>query len=223
MSITSVLFDLDGTLLQTADDLGAALNHVLAKYKLPLVDSQAYTPEASNGSKGLLQLGFGEQLKNYDFEVLKAQLLQYYGENIAVYCQYFPQVAQTLTLLNERHIPWGIVTNKPGFLTTPLLRHFPLLEHCQVVVSADTVGIAKPDPKPMYYALDKLKVKAQNCLYVGDAERDIQAGKNANMPTAAALFGYISDNDDPKHWQADYYLNQFADLTDILTMDTKSA
>lgn len=189
MSINSVLFDLDGTLLQTADDLGAALNHILAQHDMPLVDAKAYTSEASNGSRGLLTLGFGEQLKNYDFESLKQQLLHYYAENIAIHTQYFPQVAETLSLLNEQQIPWGIVTNKPEFLTTPLVKHFELLDNCQVVVSGDTVGVAKPDPKPMYFALQHLGVDAKSCLYVGDAKRDIQAGKNADMPTAAALYG----------------------------------
>ena len=187
MKLDSVLFDLDGTLLQTADDLGAALNYVLAKYDMPLVDAKAYTPEASNGSRGLLELGFGDELKNYDFESLKQQLLQYYGENIAIHTDYFPQVAETISLLNEQNIPWGIVTNKPEFLTLPLVKHFKLLDKCQVVVSGDTVGVAKPDPKPMRFALKKLGVEAETCLYVGDAKRDIEAGKNTNMPTAAAF------------------------------------
>lgn len=216
MKLTSVLFDLDGTLLQTADDLGAALNHVLAQHDMPLVDAKAYTPEASNGSRGLLELGFGAQLKNYDFERLKQQLLQCYAENIAIHTQYFPQVAETLSLLNEQHIPWGIVTNKPEFLTTPLVKHFELLDNCQVVVSGDTVGVSKPDPKPMHFALQKLGVNAQDCLYVGDAKRDIEAGKNTNMPTASALYGYIDEHEDPLTWQADFNLTTFKQLVEVM-------
>ena len=219
MKLDSVLFDLDGTLLQTADDLGDALNYVLAKHDMPLVDAKAYTPEASNGSRGLLELGFGDKLKNYDFESLKQQLLQYYGENIAIKTDYFPQVAETLSLLNEQNIPWGIVTNKPEFLTLPLVKHFKLLDECQVVISGDTVGVAKPDPKPMRFALEKLAMPAETCLYVGDAKRDIEAGKNTNMPTAAAFYGYISEGDDPNLWQADFNLETFGQLIEVMNLN----
>jgi phosphoglycolate phosphatase len=212
MSINSVLFDLDGTLLQTADDLGAALNHVLDTHGLPQITAEHYTQQASNGSRGLLQLGFGDELKNHDFERLKSQLLQFYADNIAVHTNYFAEVAETLSFLNQRKIPWGIVTNKPQFLTTPLVSHFELLQNCHVVVSGDTVGIAKPDPKPMFHALKHLGTNAAQCLYVGDARRDIEAGKNAGMPTAAALWGYIEAHDHPHSWQADHLFGQINDL-----------
>jgi phosphoglycolate phosphatase len=216
MKFDSVLFDLDGTLLNTADDLGAALNYVLRQQGLPEVTQQQYTPEASNGSKGLLQLGLGDNFENYDFEALKEQLLSYYAENIAIHTDYFDEVVKTLTFLDNNNIAWGIVTNKPAFLTTPLLEYFPLLKNCRVVVSGDTVGIAKPHPKPMLHALEKINGQAHSCLYVGDAQRDIEAGKRAGMKTVAALYGYIDEADDSTRWAADYSIDCISKLIPIL-------
>jgi 2-phosphoglycolate phosphatase len=218
MKFSSVLFDLDGTLLKTADDLGAALNFVLRQYNKPTVSAALYTPEASNGSKGLLQLGFGQSFEQYDFEQLKSQFLSHYADNIACHTNYFDEVVKTLTYLNDNNVPWGIVTNKPEFLTTPLLTHFPLLENCHTVVSGDTVGVAKPNPKPMFHAFDEMKQRAgsdispEHCLYVGDAQRDIEAGKNGGMKTVAALYGYIEPSDDVASWGADFEIETFGDL-----------
>jgi 2-phosphoglycolate phosphatase len=216
MKFCSVLFDLDGTLLDTADDLGAALNHVLVKHGKTTVLPQYYTPEASNGSKGLLKLGFGEQLCEYDFDTLKAQLLDYYAANIAIHTQFFDGVVPTLQYLNENNIPWGIVTNKPAFLTDPLLKHFALFDHCRTIVSGDTVGVAKPNPKPMLHALKELNMPVEGCLYVGDAKRDIEAGKNVNMKTAVALYGYIDPNEDVTSWAADLHFNSLNALIKLI-------
>ncbi len=222
MKFSSVLFDLDGTLLKTADDLGAALNFVLRQHNKPTISTALYTPEASNGSKGLLQLGFGSSFEEYDFESLKAQFLTHYADNIACHTDYFDEVVKTLTFLNDNNIAWGIVTNKPEFLTTPLLKHFPLLENCLTVVSGDTVGVAKPNPKPMFHAFNEMKqgfakntgrnIIPEQCLYVGDAQRDIEAGQNAGMKTVAALYGYIDSSDDVTTWGADFEIERFGDL-----------
>ncbi len=224
MKFDSVLFDLDGTLLDTADDLGAALNQVLAKHGKTAVSADLYTPEASNGSKGLLKLGFGEQFIGYDFEVLKAQFLAQYLNNIAVHSQFFDDVADTLKYLNAQGIPWGVVTNKPAFLTDPLLKHFDLFtpaqtdsrSYCRTIVSGDTVGVAKPNPAPMLHALKALDMPAETCLYVGDAKRDIEAGQNVNMKTAAALYGYIADGDDVNSWGADYHFDSLRELLELV-------
>lgn len=217
LKFTSVLFDLDGTLLHTADDLGAAMNYVLRQHGKPQVSPLLYTPEASNGAKAMLQLGFGDSFAEYDFDTLRSQFLTHYVDHIAHHTTYFAQVVKTLTFLNENNIPWGIVTNKPTYLTTPLLTHFPLLENCHIVVSGDTVGVSKPDPKPMLHALDGLNpdgnLDAAHCLYVGDAERDIAAGKNAGMPTAAALYGYINSGEDISRWGADYHFTSLGALS----------
>ncbi|MFT4926346.1 MAG: 2-phosphoglycolate phosphatase [Phenylobacterium sp.] len=222
MTFSSVLFDLDGTILDTADDLGAALNFVLAKHGKTAVSADCYTPEASNGSKGLLKLGFGEAFIGYDFEVLKAELLQYYCANIAVHTDFFAGVTDALNHLNQNNIPWGIVTNKPAFLTEPLLTHYPEFAHCRTVVSGDTLKVAKPSPEPLLYGLNEMDASfaqgcpASGCLYVGDALRDIEAGRNAGMKTAAALYGYIADGDDVDSWGADYHFDSLLELVELM-------
>lgn len=216
MNYQCILFDLDGTLLDTADDLGSALNHVLSLYGKPAVSSKDYTPTASHGAKVMLQLGFGDEFKKHNFDELRGQFLDYYLNNIATHTRYFNEVVKTLNILNNKDIPWGIVTNKPEFLTTPLLKSFELLENCACVVSGDTVGAAKPDPKPILHALTQMDCDASTGIYVGDAERDIEAGRNAKMYTVAALYGYISDTDYPGQWQADKQINCFSEIIQLL-------
>lgn len=216
MKFRGILFDLDGTLLQTADDLGAALNAVLRHHGFAEVAPEHYTDQASNGAKALLQLGFAEQFENHEFAQLRAQFLDYYLNNIAVHTKYYDEVVKTLTFLNRQKIPWGIVTNKPEYLTTALLEHFPLLRDCAVVVGGDTVGKAKPHPEPMLYALDKIGLDGSDCLYVGDAKRDIEAGRNVNMTTVAASYGYVAEDDDIGSWQADHQIDSFAQILDLL-------
>ena len=143
---------------------------MLRQYNKPEVSAQLYTPEASNGSKGLLQLGFGESFEQDDFEQLKGQFLTHYADNIACHTDYFDEVVKTLTFLTDNNIPWGIVTNKPGYLTTPLLKHFPLLENGPTGVSGDTVGVAKPNPKPMFHAFDEIVFAAIDLNRIGIQE-----------------------------------------------------
>lgn len=213
---SAVLFDLDGTILDTADDLGLALNHVLKQSGLPEVSPAEYKPVASHGSRGLLNLGFGDALGKFDLEALKAEFLAFYLNNICVQTSYMPFAQETLIQLNQRDIPWGIVTNKPEFLTTRLVTYFPLLEECRVIVSGDTLPKAKPDPGLINWAMGRINVLPQNTLYIGDAERDIEAGRHAFTKTAVVLNGYIRDEDKPLNWGADLVLNDLSTLTDHL-------
>lgn len=213
----AVLFDLDGTILDTADDLGHALNHVLRSYDLPEISATEYRPVASHGSRGMLNLGFGDLIGKFDFETLKQEFLDYYLNNICQDTCYMPDAEQALMTLNELGIPWGIATNKPEFLTTSLVTHFPLLQYCGVVVSGDTLPKAKPDPGLLNWAMGRLNVLPQHTLYVGDAERDIEAGRSAFMRTAVILNGYIREEDKPLDWGADIVLNDLSNLTDHLT------
>lgn len=208
----AVLFDLDGTLLDTARDLGNALNHVLSHLDLPLVGYEQYRNIASDGAKGLLQLGLADKFEHYDFEFVRTMLLDFYQNHICVDTKPFTGVNDILNELNKRAIPWGIVTNKPAFLTDVLLTHFPLMQQCGVVVSGDTLLKRKPDPLPLTYAANKLKVNCANTLYVGDALRDIQAAKAAGMPSAVADYGYIDGTINSKAWQANYHLQNPLDL-----------
>lgn len=203
-TVAGVLFDLDGTLLDTADDLGAALNHVLVSHGLPIVAAEKYRPVASDGAKGLLELGFGKRISDFDFMALRAQFLDYYENNIATHTTLYPGVAQLLQTLESQQIPWAIVTNKPEGLTQKLLPHYLEFNQCAVMVGGDTLTKRKPDPAPLLHACNMMKVAPQKCFYVGDALRDIAAGNSAKMTTFIAQWGYILPDEDCNAWQADH-------------------
>ena len=210
--LASVLFDLDGTLLDTADDLGAALNHVLQQYNKPAVAAKDYRPIASDGALGLLKLGFGHDIKQYDYEVLRQQFLNYYQENIAVHTRLYPGVKALLQHLEDHAIPWGIITNKPEGLTKLLLPHYPEFTNCAVMVGGDTLAKRKPDPEPILHACEQINVDNKQCFYVGDALRDIQSGNSAQMTTFVAKWGYILSNENCQTWQADHIIEKPLDL-----------
>ena len=210
----AVLFDLDGTLLDTARDLGNALNQILKGLRRPTVAYDSYRNIASDGAKGMLELGLGEDLKDYDFADLRQQFLDYYENNICVETDYFIGVESLLLALNHNKIPWGIVTNKPEFLTLQLIPSFPLLQNCSVVVSGDTLSKRKPHPLPLLHAEEKLELASPNTWYVGDAKRDIQAANSANMCSVIAQYGYISDKQQTNSWDADLSIYSPNELLD---------
>lgn len=208
----AILFDLDGTLLDTARDLGNALNQILVSLERPTVDYKSYRNIASDGAKGMLELGFGEDLKDYDFAGLRQQFLDYYENNICVETEYFVGVESLLLALNQNKVPWGIVTNKPEFLTLQLITSFPLLQNCGVVISGDTLSERKPHPLPLLHAEEKLELALPNTWYIGDAKRDIQAANSANMFSVIAQYGYISDIQQTKSWNADLSIDSPGEL-----------
>lgn len=201
-TLKAVLFDLDGTLLDTAPDLAYALNSLLiSQQRQPLPFAQIRAV-ASHGSKGLLKLGFNITEAAAEFDTLKTQLLTIYHQNIARQTRVFNGINQVLTCLKEQALPWGIVTNKPAWLTEPLLQAISFDTAPACIVSGDTVSRAKPFPDSLLYACNLIDCAADECLYIGDAERDIQAGKNAGMQTLVALYGYLAADDKPLQWQA---------------------
>lgn len=212
----AVLFDLDGTLLDTAPDLAAALNHVLQrenKATLPLADIRHV---ASDGALGLIKLGFNINAEHPEYLKLKEKILAYYQSNIDQHSCLFLGMEKILDYCEENFIPWGIVTNKPGYLTERLLKKLRLLDKAQCVVSGDTLKQRKPDPAPLLYAAKLLNRTPERCCYVGDAERDIVAAKAANMTAVGALYGYIPSDIDPFSWNADAYVKTPLELMSIL-------
>ncbi|GGA69124.1 phosphoglycolate phosphatase [Neiella marina] len=199
----AVLFDLDGTLLDTAPDLVAALNKVLAAIGEPQADYDHVCDFASHGAIGLLRRALGERLDEFDIGQLRQQFLDVYANDIASGTTLYPGIEALLIELDQRKVPWGIVTNKPGFLTDALLPHFPQFSQCQVVISGDTCGVAKPHPLPMTTAAEKIATATENILYIGDAERDMEAGNKVSMTTLLAMWGYIDSADQIADWQAD--------------------
>jgi len=212
----AILFDLDGTLLDTANDLGAALNYVLSKHNIDTVSKERFRPVASDGAKGLLELGFGEQLIHYDYEALRSEFLGYYEKNIAVHTCLYPGIEQLLTNLNNENIPWAIVTNKPIGLTLELLPHFSCFTHCKSVVGGDSLKERKPHPAPLLYACKEMAVNESDCIYVGDAIRDIEAGNSAGMLTIIAQWGYIIDKQSCHHWHADLIAENVTNIAKII-------
>lgn len=214
--IRAVLFDLDGTLADTAPDLGLALNLLREEEGLPALPHDVIRPVASHGARGLLQLGFELGPEDARFVSLRDRFLAHYTAHICDGTQLFPGMAEVLQYLVHRQMPWGIVTNKPARFTDPLLARLVMPCRPGVVVSGDTVGVAKPDPRPMRFACEQIGVNPEHCLYIGDAERDIEAGRAVGMSTAIAEWGYLSLADRPETWGADYHLTQPASIPSIL-------
>lgn len=214
-----VLFDLDGTLVDTAPDLVHALNAVLkVEGKEPLPFEQARSA-ASHGAGALLKLGFGE-MSETDLRTRTRLFLDYYAANICVDSELFPGVELILERLEALGIPWGIVTNKPALLTFALLDELRLRERAYSVVSGDTLPVAKPHPEPLLYAAEQCEVDPTNCIYIGDAERDMQAANRAGMMGLVAGYGYIAHDDQPDLWGAKGVLTQPLDLMHWLTVQS---
>ncbi len=207
-----VLFDLDGTLLDTAPDLAAALNRLRRERGEPALPPAAIRPTVSRGSPGMLKLGFGLEPDDARFAELNQRFLELYRAAIAVHTTLFPGMADVLVHLESAGIHWGVVTNKPGWLTEPLLQALDIWPRAACVVSGDTLAQRKPDPEPLWYACERVGVAPGRSLYVGDAERDVQAGNRAGLVTLVAGFGYLSGEDRPEDWGADGFLERPADL-----------
>jgi phosphoglycolate phosphatase len=212
MQITTVLFDLDGTLLDTAPDLAAALNTVLAENRREPLPYETIRGVVSHGGMALIKLGFGLDESSPDFEPLRQRLLSVYRANLSSRTRPFPGMAELLDQLEQDGRNWGVVTNKPAWLTEPLLQDLGLLQRAACVVSGDTLDERKPHPAPMLHACEQSGSRPEQCVYIGDARRDIEAGKNAGMLTLVALFGYFMGDDRPREWQADGILKQPLDL-----------
>jgi len=209
----AVLFDLDGTLLDTAPDLGAAVNHVLQREGMAPLPDTVIRRIASDGALGLLKAGFGEeQLARMDTPALRQALLDYYAAHLYEGTRPYQGMPEFIAWLNTQGIRWGIVTNKPAFLTEPLMAQVAELPHCGVIVSADTLPVRKPHPDPMFYACAQLGVEPAECLYVGDHIRDIEAGRAAGMRTAIAGWGYMDPAEATTEWGADWNFDDVAAL-----------
>ena len=202
--IQAVLFDLDGTLADTAPDLGGALNAVLRRHNLPEKSIAEIRPYAGHGAAGLIKLGAGITPDHTDYTRWRTEYLDEYDSRYAQDTELFDGVNELIAELGKRGIKWGIITNKPMRFTDKLVPKLGFVIPPAVVVSGDTCGESKPSVKPMLYACGQIHADPQHTLYVGDAERDIQAGRNSGMTTVLAEWGYISDEDDTDSWQPDY-------------------
>lgn len=205
--IHTVLFDLDGTLADTAPDLALALNTLRAEENLDALPYDLIRQEASFGGKALIKLGFDLNVDTPEFEALRQRFLELYKNNLCEHTRLFDNMDKVIDGILAAGLNWGIVTNKPSWLTDPLLALMQLDHTPVVVVSGDTTGNSKPHPEPLLHACEVAGSQPGQCLYVGDAERDIEAGQRAGMKTLVALFGYIRDDDTPEKWGADGLVN----------------
>lgn len=202
-SIRVVLFDLDGTLADTAPDLALALNLTRADAGLPPVPPEQLRPFASHGARGLLGAGMDLQPGDATFEDRRNAFLRHYRNNLSTLTTLFPGIDDLLEQLESGGMIWGIVTNKPGWLTDPLVAALGLDHRSGCTISGDTAARPKPDPAPLLLAAERLAVSPAECLYVGDDRRDAVAAEAAGMRALAAAWGYIAAGDDINAWGAE--------------------
>lgn len=211
-----VLFDLDGTLVDTAPDLGFALNQQRLARGMPELPIEAVRSQASSGARGLLKIGFGIEPGQSGYEAMRDEFLDIYEDNLARGSRLFPGVSALLEQIERRGLRWGIVTNKTERFTFPLLRALALIERAACVICGDTTPNPKPHPAPLLAAAQTLGVPPGRCIYVGDDERDVQAGHAAGMPVVVARYGYLGNGTPPEQWGADWFVDSPTDLLDIL-------
>ena len=200
--IQAVLFDLDGTFADTAPDLGYAVNLMRKARNLPPVPEEKTRPVTSSGARGLLGAGFGITPDHADYLAMRDEFLNLYEANLCRDTRLFDGMAELINSLEARQLTWGIVTNKAERFALPLMKLLGYSTRSACVIGGDTTGKMKPHPEPLYAAAKAIQIAPEHCLYVGDDERDIQAGRAAGMKTIAVRYGYLNGSD-PAAWGAD--------------------
>jgi len=216
----ALLFDLDGTLMDTAMDFFPTVNQLRQEHDLPPLADETIREQVSNGGRALTRLALDMEFDHAGFEGKRDRLLEIYCQHVGHASVLFPDMEAVLASCNQHQIPWGIVTNKPRLYTELLMERLaakiPVLSSCDILVCPDDVKNTKPNPEPLFLAADKLQVKANDCWYVGDHIRDIDAGKAAEMTTFAAAFGYLEQDDKIEDWQAHHIIDSSQQLNQLL-------
>jgi len=210
-----VLFDLDGTLVDTAPDMVATLQQMQSDHGYDPVDYALGRSNVSNGAMGLLRVGFPD-IDEEGRVIMVGEYVERYAERLCELSTVFAGVETLIDRLDAVGCPWGVVTNKPEHLTNPLLEHLGLAERSICAISGDTLSVRKPEPDPLLLGCDIAGVDAYRSIYIGDAARDIEAGQRAGVATIAAAYGYITDDDDPREWGADIIAVDTGELTQIV-------
>jgi phosphoglycolate phosphatase len=214
----ALLLDLDGTLVDTAPDLAASLDALMRNEGREPLDYQEVRRFVSDGARGLIRLAFPDADEER-FEALKTALLAEYASRVAVDSHVFDGMREVLEACEQNELPWGVVTNKPSRFTVPLMDALGLADSAACIISGDTTKRAKPHPDPLLLAADELGLEPEACLYVGDAPRDVEAARAAEMPVVAAAWGYIHEDDDPRDWDADAVIDAPSQILEMLELD----
>ncbi len=201
-TLSCVLFDLDGTLVDTAPDLIACLNIALEQHGFEQTAYSQVRPLISFGAEAMIKQSSAADAVESHAQILET-MLNLYENNIVQHGGFFDGMVETLLNIEARGLKWGIVTNKRERFTNPLTKALNLTERAACIISGDTTNNSKPHPEPMWEACRRAGVQPEQCVYIGDALHDITAGKNANMKTLAAVYGYLTDADQPEQWGAD--------------------
>jgi len=220
--LAAILLDLDGTLLDTAPDIAHALNAVRIACSLPPLDYAPIRAQVSNGSVAVLRLGFPDADET-QFAALRTRFLQLYRAHLTRETRLFPGFEAVLARLDAHRIPWGVITNKPAWLTEPLLEQLGLLTRASCVLSGDSLPVCKPDPLPLVTAAQRIGVEPSRCLYLGDALRDAQAARAASMVALGARFGYIEAEEDVSSWPVDAWIDQPHELLEWVGLRSTAA
>ncbi|GJM12081.1 MAG: phosphoglycolate phosphatase [Pseudohongiella sp.] len=218
-SIECVLFDLDGTLIDTAPDFTLVVNQLLAEHDREALSHEAIHLNVSNGARALVSNAFGIEEGQDGFADLLERLLELYYQQLTITkARLYPGLDDLLQQLEEQNIPWGIVTNKPEKYSVRLLEQLRLDTRCSVLVCPDHVRETKPHPEPILLALEKLGLSSEKAVYLGDHIRDIQAAKNADVIAIAAAYGYLADDAKAEEWYADFILQSSEQTTSLLNL-----
>ncbi|WP_286239770.1 HAD family hydrolase [Neptuniibacter halophilus] len=212
----AVLFDLDGTLIDTAPDFHWVINQLLSEEGLPPVEYAFLRRYVSQGARAMVEAAFNYREDEEEFTRLHQRMLEIYLGHLDVDSKLFPGLEQCLQWLQTAGIPWGIVTNKPELYTLPVMQGLGLKQQAACIICPDHVSQRKPHPEALYLACEQIGCSAEKSIYVGDHIRDIEAGNRAGMTTVAATYGYLNEGEDPASWQADHYISCATELTPLL-------
>lgn len=215
-NVAAVLFDLDGTLIDSAPDLGAAVDKMRVQRGLPSLPLEQYRPMAGAGARGMIGIAFGIKPEHADFEAMKEEFFVNYENCMTERTRIFEGVHDMIAALVSQGLPWGVVTNKSSRFTDPLTSAMPLFATAGAIVSGNTTPHAKPHPEPLFEAARRLSVDPGRCVYVGDDERDIVAGLAAGMGTVAATYGYLGQQTDIARWNAHLHIDSPLKLLNYL-------
>jgi 2-phosphoglycolate phosphatase len=216
MRLRAVLFDMDGTLLDTAPDFIAICQAMLAERGFPRVDDKLIRDEISGGAKAMVSAAFAMSPDTPEFEALRLEFLARYQTGCAVHSTLFDGMAELLADIEKANLTWGVVTNKPVRFAQPIMDQLGLSERSAVLICPDHVTKSKPDPEPLLLACKMLDLDPASVLFVGDDLRDIESGRDAGTKTAAVRYGYIHPHDNPDHWGADVVVNHPLELRRVL-------